>query len=360
MRQIPPRETRAAAHARPGRAAGLLRSGRQARRRGGRRRCGWSGRRSLLAAAGAHVEVFAPDPCAELDALCASAAGRQHSVVRRRWRADDLGGRGAGCWRVRPARTRSRFAAAARAHGVPVNIVDTPALSDLQLRQHRQSLAGGDRHQHRWRRAGPGAGDPRQDRGAAASRARLPGRRRRSGCAPSSRRGCRWGRPAAMLWRRFADRALAARARADRAGLARARRFRAARKCGSVALVGAGPGDPELLTLKALRALQSADVILYDRLVSPEILELARREARRMLVGKAGSGASCRQDDINPLMVRLARGRQARGASQGRRSHGVRPRRRGARRLPRRRHRRRGRARHHGGARRRRRAADPA
>ena len=79
---------------------------------------------------------------------------------------------------------------------------------------------------------------------------------------------------------------------------------------GSVALVGAGPGDPELLTLKALRALQSADIILYDRLVSPEILELARREAKRMLVGKAGNGPRCRQDDINALMVKLARGGQ--------------------------------------------------
>ena len=76
---------------------------------------------------------------------------------------------------------------------------------------------------------------------------------------------------------------------------------------GRVALVGAGPGDPELLTLKALRALQSADIILYDRLVSPEILEMARREARRMLVGKTANGSSCPQDDICKLMVKLAR-----------------------------------------------------
>jgi uroporphyrin-III C-methyltransferase/precorrin-2 dehydrogenase/sirohydrochlorin ferrochelatase len=108
------------------------------------------------------------------------------------------------------------------------------------------------------------------------------------------------------LWRRFADRALAARGAPTEQDL-RDLAFSASRNCGSVALVGAGPGDPELLTLKALRALQSADVILYDRLVSPEVLELARREARRMLVGKAGGGASCRQDDINRLMVKLAR-----------------------------------------------------
>ena len=76
---------------------------------------------------------------------------------------------------------------------------------------------------------------------------------------------------------------------------------------GRVTLVGAGPGDPELLTLKAVRALQSADVILFDALVSNEVLELARREAKRMLVGKRGHKPSCRQEDINALMLKLAR-----------------------------------------------------
>ena len=57
---------------------------------------------------------------------------------------------------------------------------------------------------------------------------------------------------------------------------------------GSVTLVGAGPGDPELLTLRAVRALQSADVILFDDLVSLEVLDFARREARKILVGKTG------------------------------------------------------------------------
>src|SRR5262249_14082858 len=76
---------------------------------------------------------------------------------------------------------------------------------------------------------------------------------------------------------------------------------------GSVTLVGAGPGDPELLTLRAVRALQSADVILVDDLVAPEILDFARREAKKMLVGKTGHGPSCRQEEINALMVTLAR-----------------------------------------------------
>src|SRR6266436_2620631 len=76
---------------------------------------------------------------------------------------------------------------------------------------------------------------------------------------------------------------------------------------GSVTLVGAGPGDPELLTLRAVRALQAADIILVDDLVAPDILDFARREAKKMLVGKTGHGPSCRQDEINALMVTLAR-----------------------------------------------------
>ncbi|MBO9653328.1 MAG: uroporphyrinogen-III C-methyltransferase [Agrobacterium tumefaciens] len=76
---------------------------------------------------------------------------------------------------------------------------------------------------------------------------------------------------------------------------------------GRVTLVGAGPGDAELLTLKAVRALQAADVILFDDLVSAEVLELARREAKRMLVGKRGGRESCKQEDINDMMIRLAK-----------------------------------------------------
>lgn len=78
-------------------------------------------------------------------------------------------------------------------------------------------------------------------------------------------------------------------------------------KCGRVTLVGAGPGDPELLTIKAVRAMQSADVILFDALVSAEILAFATARAKRMLVGKRGYRASCRQEDINDLMLKLAR-----------------------------------------------------
>ncbi len=75
---------------------------------------------------------------------------------------------------------------------------------------------------------------------------------------------------------------------------------------GDVALVGAGPGDPGLLTLRGLRALQNADVVLYDRLVSSEVLDLARRDAERIYVGKTAGKTAITQEQINALLVELA------------------------------------------------------
>lgn len=114
-----------------------------------------------------------------------------------------------------------------------------------------------------------------------------------------------------LFWERFAARSLStneppAEETAHRL-LTNAEQIASRPPSGSVTLVGAGPGDAELLTLKAMRALQAADVILFDDLVSPEVLELARREAKRFLVGKRGGRESCRQDDINDMMVRFAK-----------------------------------------------------
>lgn len=77
-------------------------------------------------------------------------------------------------------------------------------------------------------------------------------------------------------------------------------------KEGHVSLVGAGPGDPELLTLKARRTLHEADVVLYDRLVSKDILELARREAILVETGKTGFGKGMSQDAINDVIIEHA------------------------------------------------------
>ena len=74
-----------------------------------------------------------------------------------------------------------------------------------------------------------------------------------------------------------------------------------------VYLVGAGPGDPELLTVKAARRLANADVVVYDRLVSPEVLDLVPPGTARIFVGKAAGNHHMPQDEINDLLVRLAK-----------------------------------------------------
>jgi uroporphyrin-III C-methyltransferase/precorrin-2 dehydrogenase/sirohydrochlorin ferrochelatase len=261
----------------------------------------------LVAAAGADVEVFTTMPSPDLDALCnAPPAGRIRNSARD-WCGDDLGGASLAIGAL-TGKEAEAFVASAREHGVPVNIVDAPDMSTFSFGSivNRSPVVIGISTAG----VAPVLGQAIRAKiealltpalaawAAAAARLRAT-INARFAMGPARR----------DAWRRFADRALAARSAPTSADLSAAERI-ASVAGGSVALVGAGPGDPELLTLKALRALQSADIILYDRLVSPEILELARREARRMLVGKVPNGPRCRQGDINALMVKLARSGQ--------------------------------------------------
>jgi uroporphyrin-III C-methyltransferase / precorrin-2 dehydrogenase / sirohydrochlorin ferrochelatase len=258
----------------------------------------------LMAAAGADVAVFAEQPSSDLDALAASPPAGSLAIARRRWDPTDLEGAALAIGALGGSDAQA-FSEAARRHGVPVNIVDSPQVSTFSFGSivNRSPLVIGI-----------------STAGAAPVLAQLVRAKIEALLHPAlgawteaarhlrAKINARFGMGAARrdVWRRFAELALAARAAPAPDVLARLAGT-GGRHGGSIALVGAGPGDPELLTLKALRALQSADIILYDRLISPEILELARREARRMLVGKTGNGASCRQDDINALMLRLAR-----------------------------------------------------
>jgi uroporphyrin-III C-methyltransferase / precorrin-2 dehydrogenase / sirohydrochlorin ferrochelatase len=104
--------------------------------------------------------------------------------------------------------------------------------------------------------------------------------------------------------RRFVDGDAAGAQRIAQQLLARSKL--APRPAGDVTLVGAGPGDPELLTLKALRALQDADVILHDRLVPQAVLELARRDAQLICVGKAPGNVGSTQAQINAMLIEHA------------------------------------------------------
>jgi uroporphyrin-III C-methyltransferase/precorrin-2 dehydrogenase/sirohydrochlorin ferrochelatase len=205
----------------------------------------------------------------------------------------------------------TKFAAAARAAGVPVNVIDKPAYCDFSFGAivNRSPLVIGISTDGaapvfaQAIRAKLEALLPRGFANWAAAAARWRSAVKASGLSFSGRR---------KFWHVFTAHAVVnpesepgesdfARFVAEVKGLG------VAVENGSVTLVGAGPGDPELLTLRAVRALQSADVILFDDLVSRDVLDFARREARKMLVGKTGFGPSCKQEDINALMVNLAR-----------------------------------------------------
>lgn len=203
-----------------------------------------------------------------------------------------------------PARAAA-FAEAARAAGVPVNVVDNPALSDFSFGAivNRSPLViavstdGAAPVFAQAIRARIEALLPMGFAGwAEAARVWRP-RIKALGDAFRGRR----------FWETFTDQALNSPNNPPGTDQIDALigRFDTA-QAGSVTLVGAGPGDAELLTLRAVRALQSADVILFDDLVSDDVLDFARREAKKILVGKTGHGPACKQNEINDLMIKLA------------------------------------------------------
>jgi uroporphyrin-III C-methyltransferase/precorrin-2 dehydrogenase/sirohydrochlorin ferrochelatase len=265
----------------------------------------------LLAATGAEVHVFAGDASEEMRAVVSSNAHGPISLHDREWCEADLEGAAVAVGAFDDDGEAGIFAAAARRCGVPVNVVDKPKFCDFAFGSivNRSPLVIGISTDG----AAPVFGQ--------AVRAKL------EALIPAG--FARWAE-AAKKWRdRVKDSGLSfagrrrfwqlftAKAVVDPNGvpdetafaamLAEVEREGTRVDAGSVTLVGAGPGDAELLTLRAVRALQSADVILIDDLVSPEILDFARREAKRMLVGKAGYGPSCRQDEICSMMVSLAK-----------------------------------------------------
>lgn len=264
----------------------------------------------LLSAAGANVDVCAAIPCEELLTLAALPPKGEIRIHLRDWCDADLFGASIAIGACETFEEADAFAQAARAAGVPVNVIDKPAFCDFSFGSivNRSPLVIGI--------STDGAAPVFAQAIRAKLEAIIP-----QGFALWAEAARRWRARLAetglsfagrrRFWQHFTAHAVAHPNEAPspdnlEALLATTRAEGARVERGSVTLVGAGPGDPELLTLRAVRALQSADVILFDDLVSREVLDFARREARKMLVGKSGHGPSCKQSEINALMLQLA------------------------------------------------------
>src|SRR5213082_975197 len=256
-----------------------------------------------LRRAGARVTVVAPGVHAQLAQQAARGELRQ---IAEEFTPEHLAGAIAVVAATADRATNARVAASARARGVPVNVVDDaelstfifPAIVDRSPLVVAVSSGGHAPVLARRVREQIEALLPER----LGALARFMGARReavRRALGAFARRG---------FWERIAAGPVATlvlRGEGERAERALARELLTSRLTGlgEVYLIGAGPGDPDLLTLRALQLLQRADVILYDRLVSEAVLERARRDAERIFVGKE-SGGEDPQQHIHALLVR--------------------------------------------------------
>ena len=270
---------------------------------GGSEAAAWKA--ELLAASGALVEIYALKLEPEMEELLERGASSGSLTWHSRpWALDVFAGAACVVADAQDDAEAQAMVCAARGTGVPINVIDKPAFCQFQFGSivNRSpvvvsiSTAG----------AAPILGQAIRRR----IETLLP--RALQGWAEVARsiRGVVMeqfaaGAPRRAFWEQFVDRAFSGSPAPKDFQVTPSTANQGAKQ-GRVTLVGAGPGDAELLTLKAVRALQSADVILFDDLISDDVLELARREAKRMMVGKRGGRQSCRQEDINALMIKLA------------------------------------------------------
>lgn len=261
----------------------------------------------LLIAAGAIVHLYACELDPEFDTLI-SDNPKQIIWYQRPWATDIFENSQIAIGDMTSDGAAKAFYCAAKAAGVPVNVIDMPEFCEFQF----GSIVN----------RSPAIVSISTD-GAAPILGQAI-RRRIEMLLPVSLQG--WanvamsirarvndllepGKERRVFWEHFVDLAFSKNVdpSSEALVLKNAKYMKASTETGKVTLVGAGPGDAELLTIKAMRALQSADVILFDDLVSTDVLELARREAKRMLVGKRGGRESCKQDDINEMMLKFAK-----------------------------------------------------
>ena len=251
--------------------------GRRAMVAGGSAGAAWKA--ELLSAAGASVDVYAATPSDELLAVAINPPRGEITLHQRAWTEADLMGTAIAVGGFEDDIEAAGFAEAARRMGVPVNVIDKPEFCDFAFGAivNRSPLVIGI--------STDGAAPVFGQAIRAKLEAMIPrGFARWAEAARQWRREVRWsglsfaGRR--RFWQLFTAQAInnpnAEPQNADYNKLMLATKTEGdALDKGSVTLVGAGPGDAELLTLRAVRALQSADIVLFDDLVSPEVLELS-------------------------------------------------------------------------------------
>ncbi|MEN8761417.1 MAG: siroheme synthase CysG [Thiogranum sp.] len=265
---------------------------------------------NLLLRAGARVEVVAPQLCEKL-AVQRSAGTITHSA--REFEETDVEGKVlviAATSQEEVNRSVSEFA---KARNIPVNVVDDPELCSFIVPstinrspvQVAVSSGGASPVLARLLRARLESYVP----AAYGHMAKLVASFRTKVKQRFSSIGQRRQFWENMLQGEVADLLFAGRDEAARTVLEKALQDSSdePHPVGEVYLVGAGPGDPDLLTFRALRLMQMADVVVYDRLVAPPILELARRDAEQIYVGKERDNHALSQENINQLLVRLAK-----------------------------------------------------
>jgi len=262
----------------------------------------------LLLAAGARVTIVDPVPSSDVITLAAAGA----RVEPRPFRATDVEGCAAVICATGDSALDARVAQLARQVGVPVNVVDDAELSTFVV------PAIVDRDPIAVAIASGGRAPILARRVREQIEAMLPARLGQlASFAGNSRDAVKALLPDVRarrrFWGRFFDGPVARRVLEGDLGaededmLTLVNTLNGEEHAGSVAIVGVGPGDPDLLTLKALRRLQSADVVVYDRLVGDDILDLARRDAERIYVGKAAGDHALSQPGINSLLAEQAR-----------------------------------------------------
>jgi len=263
---------------------------------------------SLLAKAGARIRVVSPEFARSLEAL-ASEGGIE--ALSEPFAPSHLDGAAVVVAATGDRSVNAQVSRYARLRNVPVNVVDdpdlctfiVPAVIDRSPVTVAVSTAGLSPSLAGWIRRRIEAALPAR----LGRLAEIAGRRRKTvrSLLPDAATRRR-------IWLKAFDGPVAERVFAGHDAEAEAGlddlidTARAGRRVGQVALVGAGPGDPDLLTVKALRLIQSADVVVHDRLVPMEIVERARRDAELIDVGKRPGRHAMPQEDINALLVRLA------------------------------------------------------